>query len=346
MEGNRNWVLFGLDLRRVAEAWLAGWREWRLALRVPAWLAPGVPVSVSFPDGSVSAWTVDGTSQPGIRPDDRVRAVCLSDDIVLTRQIDLPLLSKQETESAVSLAVSASSPFGAEETVWGYRLEGGSGSESMMRAELAIARRSAVSRALALQFGGDGQASTSPEVWVRSGGAFIVMRGYGEALRQSMERRHWKGVLTLSGATLGLVLVLLATPLIQANLQVREANQRFSALAAVVAPDVAARDALLHHVRQGEAVSRHFSPRLDALTLIERLSVLVPDGAHLTRLQIDRDGTVMIAGLAENAAGLVDILGREGGFANVRTQSAIARDAASNLETFSISFSLAGQGGR
>lgn len=340
MDRTHNWVLFGLDLQRLLSDWLLGWRELAMSLRLPVWLTPCVPIAVRFPDGSERIHA--GASRDvlvGRPPPARSRALCLPDEIVLTRRIHLPPLPKAETVSAVTLAVASNSPFAEADTVWGYRIAGPGSADPRLAVDLAIASRAQVLGALADHAPADMHASSSPpEIWAQTDEGMIVMRGFGEARRERLERAHWSRLAALAALALLLAAALFATPLLQANLQVREANQRLAALSESAAADVGARDALLQQMRQGEAVVAHFKPRLDPLGLLEHISTLVPDTAHLTSLRLERDGTVSISGLATNAAALVDTLGRDGAFTNVRTLSAISRDAATNLESFSISF--------
>lgn len=339
MDRTHNWVLFGLDLQRLLSDWLLGWRELAMSLRLPVWLTPCVPIAVRFPDGSERIHA--GASRDVLvgRPSPvRSRALCLPDEIVLTRRIHLPPLPKAETVSAVTLAVASNSPFLESDTVWGYRIAGPGSADPRVAIDLAIASRAQVLGALADHPPADMHASSPPEVWAQTDEGMIVMRGFGEARRERLERTHWSRLAALAALVLLLAAALLATPLLQANLQVREANQRLAALSESAAADVGARDALLQQMRQGEAVVAHLKPRLDPLGLLEHISTLVPDTAYLTSLRLERDGTVSISGLATNAAALVDTLGRDGAFTNVRTLSAISRDAATNLESFSISF--------
>jgi len=345
MDRNRTWVLFGLDLKRLLSNWQLGWRELAIGLQLPQWLAPCVPVAARYPDGSqrIHAGANDRPLADHVSPP-RACAVCLPDEIVLVRRVSLPLLSNSETASAIALTVASSSPFTAADTLFGYRIVGLAETSGHIAVDIAIASRSQAMQAIAAHPDKAEPSAPAPEVWARVNNGVLVFRGFGEGRREKLERAHWLRLAALASCALFLLTALAATPLLQANIQVREANQRLSALTAIAAADVGARDALLQYLRQGEALLAHRTPSLDALGLLERLSALIPDDAYLTSLRLERDGSTTINGYATNAATLIDTLGREGGFTEVKSLAAISRDASTNLESFSISFQSLGRG--
>ncbi len=121
------------------------------------------------------------------------------------------------------------------------------------------------------------------------------------------------------------------------------AGKPFSALAAEVAPVVAQRDALGKVNLRLQRVADYVAVRPDPRAILGRLSVLIPDSAYLTRFEI-RGDTVIIGGLAENAAGLMEIVGAQAEFREVRAPAAITRDRSSGRESFTMEFKLADGG--
>ncbi len=327
--------LFGLDLHGLGQHWRQGWSQ-ALAWPLLARLFPAEPVRLLAADGGESVWSADGCS-PRRRRAAAAVAILLPDDIVLRRTLELPLLSHAEERQAVELEVQAASPFPVERVVWGYCAQA---STRGRRVELALAAREHVEahlRTVQASVGGG-----SPEVWV-SGRPPIVMAGFGESARLARQRRARRGILALAGLALLLSLVLIAAPVLQKRQRVFDAQTRFSALAAEVAPVVAQRDALGKVNLRLQRVADYVAVRPDPRAILGRLSVLIPDSAYLTRFEI-RGDTVIIGGLAENAAGLMEIVGAQAEFREVRAPAAITRDRSSGRESFTMEFKLADGG--
>lgn len=360
-----NYTLFGLDLLQLAEHWRQGWLE---ALRWPclARLLPPEPVRLLRPDGSEASWPA--RAKPAAT---HSLAVVLPDDLVLRQQLHLPLLPAAEQRQALELAVQAASPFPADATVWGYHSEpDGKG----VRIDLALAASAHVADYLDQVFGDaaprDSTAATgaatataadtltappaspSPpppsarrrgdrdvEVWA-DGTPFVVLQGFGETRREARLRRARLQIAALLGLSLVLLLALAASPALHKQQQVADAQARLDALGREVAPIVATRDALGKTNLQLQAIATYIEARPDPVLVLGRLTQLLPDSVHLTRLEI-KGHTVTIGGLADNAAGLMDTLGTQADFRDVKAPSAITRDRATGRESFSIEFKLA-----
>lgn len=338
--------LFGLDLRQLWEHWRQGCAEarlWPLFRR----LLPAEPVRLLHPDGSESDWPARaGTA----RATPRTLAVLLPEAQVLRQRLQLPLLPAAQQAAALELAVRAASPFPPEATAWGCQVQAhGSG----LQADIAIASRSHIATWLAQLFedapGEGGSAAEHPrrkrlpgqgvEVWA-DGAPFIPLTGYDEALRHARERRAHLHTAALSGLALILLLALAASPALHRQQQATEAEARLAALGREAAAAMSARDALGKTNLQLQTVAAYLAARPDPVQVLARLTVLLPDPVHLTRLEI-RGHTVIIAGLADNAAGLMDTLGGRPDFHDVRAPSAITRDRATGRESFVIEFKLA-----
>jgi hypothetical protein len=114
----------------------------------------------------------------------------LPEGLLLRRMLSMPSLAAAAQREAIELAVSATSPFPPEKTVWGWRAtSAGSGLEI----ELVMALRDHVSDYLLRVTGR--QYLDEIEVWASgfAGEAPIVLQGYGERRRlMRMYRRHWR----------------------------------------------------------------------------------------------------------------------------------------------------------
>lgn len=333
MTADRNpYDLFGLDLRRLAGLWRLGWRE---ALDRPFFtrLLPAEAVRLRLPEGGERIWPAAGAAG-------RACALLLPEEKVLQQSLLLPPLSSAELRQAVLLAVQATTPFGVDATAWGYRTEVAGG---QLRVELAMAAKAHVAECIAAARAGDAQgAGAELEVWAGGPPPFVVLQGYAEAHRYARTRRRHHQTLALIGAAVFLAGALAASPALQAQRQAQEAQARLDALTQAVAPIVATRDAFGRANLQLQAVTAYAAARPDPVALLGRLSQLLPDSAHLTRLEL-RGDTVVLGGLADNAAGLMETLGAQPDFHDLRSPSAIARDRATGRESFAIEFRL-GQG--
>ncbi len=147
-------------------------------------------------------------------------------------------------------------------------------------------------------------------------------------------RRRRLGILAVLGMLIALLLVLAATPWYIQRARVFDAQAHHAALEASVAPVVSDREALLRSSAQLAAIEQHLRTEADALTVLARLTAVLPDNAHLTRLEIN-GGQVRFAGIASNAARLVETLGGQDVFSNVKTPTAISRTA-DGRESFTV----------
>lgn len=329
--------LFGLDLAGVYEHWRQGWAE---ALRWPFFvrLLSAETVRMLLADGREHLVRPDGGQVHGGKGVSLAVAVVLPDDIVLQGRLQLPPMSAMEQAQAVTLAVQGASPFPLDDIVWGYRVDGtGSGAEI----EYALAARTHVQACLdSRRHVLDG---TNPEVWVM-GRLPIVLRGFGEGARLGRERRARLKLAGLAAAALVLVLALLASPVLQLRQQVFDAQARFEALTREVAPVVADREVLGKANTQLQIVGEYLQARPDPRRVLARLTELLPDSVYLTRFEI-RGRTVVIGGLAQNAASLMELLGAQPEFREVRAPAAISLDRATGRESFTVEFRLVENGG-
>lgn len=327
-----NLNLFGLDLSGVPGTLRQGWKE-AMQWRFFRWLLPAEPVRLLLPDGGEAVWPVAARAT-------RIAAtaVVLPEDILLRRALRLPNLADAEQRQAIELALRAESPFPVDSLAWGYRVEHDG---RQVGIELAFAARAHVEQYLSQRLPSQGTSDTHlmPEVWA-SGEQPLVFQGFGEQSRMQRERRQRWRTLGLALVCLGLLLALLASPVAHLRAQVLALNDRFETLSREVAPIVADRDALSKANLRLQSVAAYVQAHPDPRGVLGALSNLLPDTVHLTRLEV-RGRTVIIGGLADNAAGLMEMLGAQGGFRDVRAPAAISRDPVSGRESFTIEFKLA-----
>lgn len=328
MRGNLNLVLFGFDLTRIPTFFRQGWSEamaWPLFMR----LLPPEPVRVKRPDGGKAIWPTGASPRAHV-----ANAVVLPEEFLLRRTLRLPFLAPAAQREAIELALGGASPFPPENTARGWRA---APRETDVEVELVMASRAHVDAYLLRTV--NEQHLADVEVWAASatGDAPIVLRGYGEGPRQARARRRHLRIAALAALALILMLALAASPVLRMRQDVFDLGARLDAVTHETAPAVADREALVNANARLQAVSIYAQAHPDPQEMLGRLAALLPDSAFLTRLEI-RGRTVIIAGLAENAARLMDLLSAQPGFHDVRALTAITRDASSGRESFSVEF--------
>jgi len=325
----RNFNLFGLDLGR-------GWREFRqgcadsLSWSGFAWLSPLEPVQVMLPDGTTQ-WRA-GASARLVAPGNSgsSRAVLLPDDIILFRDLVLPDLVRSDLEQALALQVSEHSPFVADDLVWGWRAL--PREDGRLDVRVALTSRAHIGKHLAaVGMSGDERI----EVWAGES-APIVIRGFSESSRERRESRQREYVFAALALLILLLLALAATPFMLQRERIFDAQHRYAQLVNETAQAVTDREALLKTSARLRVVKAQLQGQVDIPRLLDTLTRVLPDSAHLNRLEVT-GRQVRIGGFAANAAALVEALGAQPGFHDVRTPSAISRSG-DGRESFSMEF--------
>lgn len=326
--------LFGLDLRRL---WSTYWQGLTDCLKWPAfsWLVADEPVHVLLPDGS-EQWRLGETSTSAKAQKDAARAVVLADDQVLACDLVMPELLRHDLLQALSLQAAERSPFPLEQLVWGWREslrdEGG------LSVRMALASRGHVERYLASKGLGDG---SSVEVWAGDG-APVVIRGFGEASRRRRASMRRLGILAALALLVFLALALAATPFMLKRERVFDAKAQHEALVQETLSAVSDREALLKTGLRASELKAVLQGQVDLPRLLDTLTKLMPDTAYLTRLEVS-EHQVRLGGLAANASALIEALGAQPGFSDVRTPSAISRSS-EGKDSFSVEFNYEASG--
>lgn len=325
----------GVDLKAL---WQEICRSWQRIHQWPvlSWLTPAVPVILYQADGTQSFWLGDrlqSLNQSKLKAG--FVAVELPQEQVLRRTFSIPQMGDADIAHAVALEARASSPFGAQDLVWGYCIS--PGQQSHCNIELAIASRKQVGAYLATQ-AGRLPGNATPEIWVRTDKMCpIVLMGYGERLRDAYaaRQRHW-----------GYALLLLAFFLMGSIAVTPTAQLRLRAVAAVLAYDDAIqrtaslaqqREALMQSVEKLGALSEVLSGRVEPLRILDRLTKVLPDDTALQSFKL-QGSKVTISGDTANASAVLQLLGEQPGLRDVRAPSAAMRMPGASKESFVIEF--------
>lgn len=323
--------LFGVDLAAVPRYLRQGWAE---ALRWPAfrWLSPDDPIRVIHADGTESV-RLGLSSQPcATNGRARFTAIELADDVLLRRSLSLPPLPDEEVRQAVELDVQAANPFADDELVWAYVTE----HNDRVRADIALTSRRLVERQL--DFHRERLDGALPEVWVGGVRPFLIA-GYGERPRLARVRRMRIAVIVLVASAIVLLAALAVTPTVQLREKALEAARRHGEMTLLVKPQSQMRDELATLGDQIRMLSSASAKAPDVVALLDEVTRQLPDDAVLSRLEVS-GSTVRISGQADNAAQLLQTLGANPAFRDVRAPTGIARAPAGGKEGFAIEFQV------
>lgn len=325
-----NLNLFGLDLARLPALLRDGWAE---AMQWPVFarLSPVVAVRVVTGDGQTTLRSPETGQVLQGQADTGFTAVSLPDEAVLWRELLLPDLPGEQLREALLLEVAASSPFGVEQTAWGWRTQ--RTAEGRLAVSLAMCNRAAAEQFL--QQYGDPSRS---EVWAGDAQP-VVLQGFGEGHRQARQKQQ---LLKNIGVwvVVALVFVLLVlTPFLQLRQQVFEAQARFAELEGRAANVVAARSQLQTARDQLLEIREQGQQRANLPLLIETLARVMPDSAYIIRMTV-QGREVQVAGQGVNVSGLLTQLGAEPSFQNLRSTAPVSQVGGTNEEQFTIEFTF------
>lgn len=323
-----------MDLAALKAAFAKPWakaHQWPI-LR---WLDPDLPVRLWRDGGAQEIWMAGQSIRPGAGLA-QFDAVELPSDLFLARQLALPAMSSEQLAQAIELDVKTLSPFSSQELVWGYTScaqEGGG-----ILAHIALASRPQVDAYLA---GRKSQLSLGNyEVWAMAiSGTPVVLPGWSEALRQRRRmarRRIGFGLFALAVVFAAAAVV---TPVAQLRLRAIEAAVAHSELQGRAAVQLAQREAMQQAVDRIGLIKNVLAERADGVLLLDTLTKTLPDDTYLGTLDVT-GLKVRVVGLTTNAAALMQSLGAQNGFRDVRAPVPAVRNPGATLENFNIEFQL------
>ena len=334
--------LFGLQLPAL---WQDVRQAWGKLFGLPAfaWLAPRPAVLVYEAEGSQALWQAAGAGLFGHQHPTSAHqaapyaAIQLPEALVLRRLLALPRRAPAQRRAALELQARALSPFAPDDLVWAFA-EAGAGAGATPRAELVLASR----RAIASHVAGMVPApAVAPEIWVRTGqdaARAMVLPGFGEARRRQAERRSAGWCVLLAAIACALALALALTPTLQLRQRALGAVAAWVGLVEKARPAVAEREALVAVEGQLRALGQIMGERVSPVRTLQTLTQLLPDDTVLQRLQID-GSRITLVGQTPDTAALVQKLGSQPGFKDVRAPTAATRTG-TGKEVFQIELTL------
>lgn len=332
LEKGQNWVLFGYDVRRIGGYWLAAWRDllWSTDSPLRARLDEAVHLTGETSD---SAYYQAGEPVSPLATE--CQAVLLPPELVLERELDLPIAAEDSLESALALEVAASSPFGPDDTAWGWRVL--ARNVDAISLGLGIASRSGAMTYLARQY--DSHDSRAQEIWAEVGGAMLVLGGFGESHRESRYRRRLLRSAVMVAASAALLLVISAVAAGVKYLEMQQVQEMASSVQRDASKASSMRSALGLANETIAAANAllvdHPSPHYE----LARLTGLLPDNASLTNFTLD-GRNLRIKGKAGDAASVMQTLTDHPAYEDVKSPRAITKLGDTGLEQFYLELQL------
>lgn len=345
--------LFGLDLNGVLDDLKVAWRSmygWRLF----AWLKPEPSVRWLRADGQCVVYRGAGKkvlANAGALKAARFDAIEVPEDVLLRHVVQLPALPAAALQGALALEVQNLSPFPGDDLLWvsaeAEPLAEGGGLRVGRRIAVVLAARGLVRAHIeAIQAAGQGAAApvaVGPEVWVDMGGGKpVTMPGFGEGRRASFQRRWQRINMVLCALGLLLVAGLLVTPTLQLRLRAMDAVRQYTALQEQVAPLVQQREAYVKAQGLLQALPDSAVQSGASLQIMEIITRALPDDTSLQSFLISApEGSgklpkVVLVGQTGNTAALMQQLGNQPGFRDVKAPSAAVKPLGAVKESFNI----------
>ncbi len=323
----------GLDLHDLARQFRESW-EGASTWSVFSWLNPVMPVCLLQADGRDVIWTDGKRAQATLvaSVSAAFTAIEIPEDLLLRRSVRLPAMGAADRLGALALDARSASPFAPEDLVWGAGRPDNSSPFS-----LVLASRKQL-MAYQSSLGDRVPASSVPEFWVLDDRERpLVLAGFGESHRLGFVARRRRTGVTLLASAAAIAILILLTPSLQLQMRFNAASEAYAEIAASAAPAIARREALVRAADRTTALRELLAERIEPLRLLEVLTRILPDDTALQTLQLA--GTkVAISGLTPNASSLMQLLGNEPGFRDVRAPVAATRVPGIEKEAFAIEF--------
>lgn len=299
-------------------------------------------VRLSHADGQASVWRIGAAPEAQISVPASAApfsAIELPQELFLQRELGLPELPDDQLASAVALEVQSASPFATGDLAWGYLACEGAGGQS--RVTVVIASRQQVDKHLQSSQTDAPSAGASSEVWAFADGVRqpVILQGYGESRRLRYTARRRNAGYGLLALALALLAAIALTPTLQQRSRVIEAMRVHAELERRTAPLVDKRAALMQSIEQFNGLSQELANRIDPLRVVETLTQALPDDTSVQNLKI-QGAKVTISGVTADSSALMQLLGAQAGFRDVRAPSAATRAPGAQRESFVVEFSL------
>ena len=337
MAMSNQWELFGLDLIRVVD-------KLKLGASQLLWGAEAGLRQKFYPEASLLnpskevhdhyAKLVPASEQ--LLPQ-QPKALVLPSDLMLTRQIEMPVAAEVDLNAAMQFEIASNSPFPSEETCAGWRVV--ARDDASLRLTYVIAARAAV-RDLIAQYALDSADHVEQfEIWAETDGHLVQMEGAGETARNALYLQQ----LLEQGRKLGLAILAVCLLLVLPGAILAARSSQLADVLALTESEASAATAVRNELVSVEnrvlTAREFFADRSLYNRWLNALSDVTPDSVYLTRLGLEGN-RLTISGMAMNAAEYQTKLASSGLVSDLSAPSAFTRDQRTGRERFTLTMRL------
>ena len=348
---SENWVIFGVDLSKLARLLLLGWRQ--LLFDHSSWIANyfGPQKHIRLQSGwrlsSGNCLEPEEFPKPhGASPKDSPQFyfIALPSDQVLIKTLQLAEASEPFMDDAIELEVSASSPFSQEALIYGWQIADRSG--DALSVLVAMTSKKVVTDALA-----DWRRDKSllaltyyPGVCaVESDKTLIELPSEGGRVCREYYLRKLKRCSINAGAATFLALLLIWIPAASSSFRAAGLVDSLSEIGEQSAGINQVIEQLHRQRSRLSEILRDVEERPKYAFWLNQISASAPDGTYLERLRIN-GMSVEVSGYSDNAANYLRLMTEQAQYTEVNARSAFVRDRRTGLERFTIDWVLIPEG--
>ena len=337
MAVTNQWELFGLDLSR-------GIDKLKLGVSQLLWSEEAGLRQRFYPEASLLnagkevhdryAKLVSASERPLPQ---QPKALMLPSDLILTKQIEMPIEAELDLDSAMQFEIASNSPFTSEETCAGWRVV--ARDDASLRLTYVIAARTAVHDLIARYALDVADSVEQFEIWAGADGHLVQVESAGDIPRN----RAYMQQLLQQGKKIGLIVLAVCLMLmLPGAILAARSNQLAEVLAlteAEASAATAARNELVLVENRVLAAREFFADRSLYDQWLHTLSDVTPDSVYLTRLGLEGN-RLTISGMAMNAAEYQTKLASSGLVSDLSAPSAFTRDQKTGRERFTLTMRL------
>lgn len=332
MRASSELMLFGFDLSHPLALMRLGLQQllWGREAGLRDNFAPQM---IFLPLESIRSESVELMPALEVQGEERYLAAVMPQADTLDFVMTVPRAVEPYLENVILAEIFAKSPFGAENTSWGFSVT--QRGESDLCVTVALAAKQVAQDAFAEISELISSDVSGVELWVSVGEHHIQLRDF----QSDAHRTEYLNTLMFTGAKLAAaalgVLLLLSAPAMwisQTDVQLESllAEARTRSAAAVDS-----RDRLIAMNEKKARAMEYFDQYVDYRPWLHRLAELTPDSIYLNRLAFD-GRSLTISGMALNAAEFQGKLVNTGLFSELSAPSAFVRDERVGRERFTL----------
>lgn len=272
----------------------------------------------------------------GLRPERTRCEVSLPRNMVLTREITLPLAAEENLHDVLSFEMERQTPFRARDVYFDYDVLERDTAAQNLRIDLHVTRRRVVDEVLNLLETWDLRAvpNFAREVSGTANKVNMCFLSQRYQTRSSTRLNVFLGLLAV-----GLLVAAVVIPLREQRQYISELNDQVDAARASAATSSQLEEQVKAFRSQVVFLGARKTRYRAAVEMLEELSRLLPDSTWLFRMEV-RDGKVDLRGTSEAASALIATLEESEFFEDVRFGSPTTKEGATGRERFHLTASV------